>query len=196
MFALNFFVPVAILAFAGHAIAYDCESFTVSSCDHSSKKYDGPPGLPEEACQDFCEIYDDVKFFRYKSANGSNICECYAEDYRQDCAFVGGNQDTPADKCLSKANIPHDSCDLFLQEDCEYTEAVVFEAAPGSIADASHCQELCELFEISLNCHYWTFQSSQYTPDQSTHCTLYEGFNAGTCTSVLGPEEPHHKDCL
>merc|ERR1711996_103687 len=164
MFALNFFVPVAILAFAGHAIAFDCESFTVSSCDHSSKKYDGPAGLPEEACQDF--------------------------------AFVGGNQDTPADKCLSKKDIPHDSCDLFSQEDCEYTEAVVFEAAPGSIADASHCQELCELFEISLNCHYWTFQSSQYTPDQSTHCTLYEGFNAGTCTSVLGPEEPHHKDCL
>ena len=60
------------------------------------------------------------------------------------------------------------------------------------------CREIlnfCKDFEESLNCQYWTFQGSQSTPDQSTHCTLYEGFNTGTCTSILGPREPHHDMC-
>ena len=97
---------------------------------------------------------------------------------------------------MSKSGIPQDSCDLFLNEDCEYTETVVYDADPGSIADASHCQELCQLFEASLNCHYWTFQGSQWTSDHSTHCTLYDGMNMGSCQAREGPEEPHHNKCL
>ena len=75
------------------ALAYDCESFTVSSCDHSTKKHGDLIGIPEETCQDYCKNLDDVTFFRFETLkNGTKVCQCFTSDYRQECAFVGGNQ--------------------------------------------------------------------------------------------------------
>ena len=80
----------SFLYFLRQAVADDyCESFTVSTCDHSSKKHDGPLGLDETTCQNFCLVYDDTKFYRYQRPG--KTCECFSEDYRQDCALVGGN---------------------------------------------------------------------------------------------------------
>ena len=71
----------------------DCELFTVSMCDHSSKKYDGPPGLDERTCQVFCESMPAAKFYRYQKAGSdeTSTCGCFSHDYRQDCGIVGGN---------------------------------------------------------------------------------------------------------
>ena len=71
----------------------DCERFTVAFCDHSSKKHDGPDGIDEEACQDFCASLDDVRIYRYQQSlsDTPSRCQCYGKDYRRTCYFIAGD---------------------------------------------------------------------------------------------------------
>ena len=99
--------------------------------------------------------------------------------------------------CIQKKGIT-DTCDLFINQDCNYDLAEVsLEAEPGTIADASHCQELCGIFIDSLGCKYWVFKDENHTIDKSTHCTLYKtaGSIIDSCNAVHGPKSPFHDEC-
>ena len=104
-------------------------------------------------------------------------------------------QTTPATKCLTKTGVDKDSCDNYGHEDCVYADDnIFFEPTAGSIVDASHCQELCQVFDPQ--CQYWVFTSNQFSTDGASHCLLYYSFNVGSCAAVNGPQAPHRTDCV
>ena len=72
------------------------------------------------------------------------------------------------------------TCDRFMEEDCVYTADVTFHPEIGSIADYSHCQELCITLEP---CQYWVYKADTFD------CILYNDFRA-SCASVSGPMAP------
>ena len=90
-------------------------------------------------------------------------------------------QKNPIDTCLE---LDLNTCDRFLEEDCEYYGDGLVN--PSSIADARHCQELCEEFE-SVGCQYWTFEDNQ--------CFLLSS-SKRNCTTLGGPKFPDINDCI
>ena len=103
-------------------------------------------------------------------------------------------QDVDLDVCIKEQR--EDDCDLFLKEDCAYDESnLVFEADPGSIVDAPHCQDLCELFAASLQCNYWVYEDAEFSADNGSHCSLYKAVDLDTCKTVLGPKSVPVADC-
>ena len=85
------------------------------------------------------------------------------------------------DACLE---VDLNTCDRFLEENCEYYGDVLLE--PSSIANAKHCQELCEKFE-DVGCQYWIYQ-------QNTCFLLTSG--ARKCTTIGGPKSPEINECI
>merc|ERR1712062_322309 len=141
------------------------------------------------------------EFYQYeKKKNGIDDipnCVLHKEDYRQNCIVYGADMNTPLATCIQKLNI-QDTCDEFLHQDCDYSlaEASLI-AEPGTIADASHCQELCSIFIDSLGCKYWVFEDEAPTADHASHCTLYktsEGIMT-SCNVIHGPKSPYHDEC-
>ena len=92
-------------------------------------------------------------------------------------------QDNPLDTCLE---VDLNTCDRFIDEDCEYYGDVLLKTPTGSIADARHCQELCEKF-ASAGCEYWTFQQDS--------CSLLTS-GERSCTTLGGPKTPEINECI
>ena len=90
-------------------------------------------------------------------------------------------QKNAIDTCLE---IDLNTCDRFLEEDCEYYGDVLVNS--DSIADARHCQELCEEFE-SAGCEYWVWQENE--------CFLLSS-SKRNCTTVGGPKFPDINECI
>ena len=82
-----------------------------------------------------------------------------------------------------------------MQEDCLYNEKKVYEANPGTVLDAAHCQEICVNLGDAFGAKYWVFEAGLYSTDGQSHCTLYEEFNPGACTVIQGPETPNLDEC-
>ena len=96
---------------------------------------------------------------------------------------------------MTKTNVVEDSCDNYGHEDCVFAEDdIFFDTTPGSIVDASHCQQLCQVFDP--DCQYWVFTSNQASTDGSSHCILYESFSLGSCEAVNGPQYPLRGECV
>ena len=90
-------------------------------------------------------------------------------------------QKNSIDRCLEVAL---DTCDRFLEEDCEYFGDVIIKS--NNIADPKHCQELCEEFE-SVGCLYWKFEKNE--------CYLLAD-SKRNCSSLGGPKSPNINECV
>ena len=76
--------------------------------------------------------------------------------------------------------------------DCDYQfrdDQLIEEANRGSIVDAYHCQEYCEVF-AAAGCDYWVFESSETAPLKMSTCKLYSyNFDASVCPVHHGPSD-------
>ena len=102
------------------------------------------------------------------------------------------------DQCLLKQFDSDEDCDQWAHQNCDYNGNVVLRTTPGSIADASHCQQMCEVF-YDVGCRYWVFEAYQIHPeDHSTRCVLYDSASF-ICKGLLGPQNskitPYHQKC-
>ena len=80
------------------------------------------------------------------------------------------------------------TCDRFLEEDCQYQGEIIL--IQDNIADAKHCQQLCQQFEV-VGCHYWVFQEN----GEGKHdCSLLASDDR-SCAMIGGPKYPNIKDC-
>ena len=73
-----------------------------------------------------------------------------------------------------------------MEENCEYYGDAMMQFPAGEIADANHCQELCEEF-VSMGCKYWTFEINV--------CTLLTS-GERKCNSLGGAKYPAIEDCI
>merc|ERR1711962_1140880 len=134
----------------------DCDGFSASKCTPSPDVVlDGPFPFPtENDCQDACRDVADCEFYSYNGTVVNPECYYYTADYRQDCSVYAGTRDAALDVCIRMVGFNH-KCDEFLLNDCDYSGGIlVEEARRGSIVDAYHCQDYCDLFE-SQGCDYW-----------------------------------------
>ena len=78
------------------------------------------------------------------------------------------------------------TCDRIIEEDCEYSGSIILEPPIGSVADANHCQELCEEFSV-MGCKYWSFKVNE--------CILLSSADRN-CNGVGGPKYPPIDECI
>merc|ERR1711944_4184 len=199
LFCVVITISIGFLAL-GNAQSAQCDSFTVGGCIPNPDTPTGVPiaGVDERACQAYCNTTLGCLFYTYeKEHQGSTYCTLFTEDYRQNCGLYGANMDTDLTTCIQKQGITN-TCDEFINQDCDYSSAgIALEAEPGTIADPSHCQELCGIFMDSLGCRYWVFQDENHTDDHSTRCTLYKSADniVDSCNAYHGPKSPFHSEC-
>jgi len=180
----------------------DCDTLTAGACTPYNGTETAFPisGIEEGDCQEYCKTTDGCKFYQFKKydeTSSMTLCTLYTADYRQNCGIYAADADTDLTTCIQKKGITN-TCDYFINHDCNYSfEDVALEAAPGTIADEYHCQELCNIFKDSLGCQYWVFSYGEYNEDNSTHCTLLKAFTTviESCNAVHGPDHPMHNEC-
>ena len=80
------------------------------------------------------------------------------------------------------------TCDMIMEEDCEYIGELVYTSPPGSIRTKDKCEDLCMDFEF-LNCNYWSFVKSSST------CYLYTSQDRN-CQAIGGPQRPNITECM
>ena len=202
-----------------------CEFFSAAKCLPIKETLidDVFNGLDEFDCQEYCQLLHKCEYYRFvRDVAPGTRCTLFTEDYRRRCAVYGGNQvsiilyyihwykrvlfrlytyigfislqDTELSDCIQKDNLDN-TCDLFLQENCQYSGNEVFRAEPGSVIDAFECQEFCKLFESGSTCRYWKFEVAETSPNNGTSCILYDSWDPKSCTSIHGPYEPYHYKC-
>merc|ERR1711971_735239 len=139
-------------------------------------------GISADLCQDICQQKTNCVVFQHSAEN----CTLLTEDYRQDCGTSGGPTRNPFDNCLG---IELNTCDRFLEEECVYNGEVIL--SEEDIADAKHCQELCELFE-DFGCEYWVYKEN---PEKNHHDCLLLHSDDRECTMTGGPKRPNFIEC-
>ena len=80
-----------------------------------------------------------------------------------------------------------ETCDMFMEEDCEYLGLIVYESPSGSVTSKDYCQDLCSTFEYS-GCKYWSYVKNE------KKCFLYDSKDR-ICQSIGGPLHPSITDC-
>jgi len=199
---INLFVALS----AGFLISInaepDCDTFTAGGCTPINGTEVGfpVPGIDEVDCQLYCQDTEGCRFYQFKKYDETSkmtLCSLYSADYRQNCGYYAADADTDLTTCIQKQGIT-DSCDDFINHDCNYSfEEVALEAAPGTIGDEYHCQDLCNIFKDSLGCKYWVFSDHYHNDDDSTHCTLLKTYTnvIESCNAIHGPDKPMHSEC-
>jgi len=187
---------------ANSQLIRDCDGFAAQKCTPDEGTDLGAHNLNDEgACQRGCK--DDAKCTTYTwnpSLDGPDRCKWYTENYRQNCAVYAGNRETKLDVCIAEAFAFRDECDKYMLIDCEYQNIdakLIEEANRGSIVDAYHCQEYCEVF-VDSGCDYWVFESSETAPLKMSTCKLYSyTFDANKCPVHHGPSDapPYSESC-
>ena len=81
------------------------------------------------------------------------------------------------------------TCDRFLEEDCHYQGELILNT--DDIADAKHCQILCQLITEPSRCNYWVFQENE---EGKNDCSLLASGDR-SCTMIGGPRDPNLKEC-
>jgi len=179
---------------SSNAIGRDCEGFSAGKCSPDDTTIvDGPyPFEDEETCQDACGERAECMDYSWEPGV-TNKCMLYTADYRQRCSIYAGTRDAKLDVCIRKSIAFNHECDEFLLHDCDYSGGILIEeAARGSIVDAYHCQDYCEIFE-GLGCNYWVFESDQTAPLKASTCKLYTlQFSSKMCNIHHGPEVPYY----
>jgi len=175
----------------------DCDGFSAAKCVPDEGTDLGTNILAtEDACQDGCEEDAVCRDYTFDpSAPDGEKCTYYKDTYRQHCSLYAGNREAKLDTCIRAVSFNND-CDKFLLQDCEYNFAKpIEEAARGSIVDAYHCQEYCEIFG-DAGCTFWVFESSETAPLGMTKCSLYNyNFNRSECPIHHGPgDAPHYNE--
>merc|ERR1711963_551374 len=159
---------LSLFIFAGLVLYVNATSGPLRDCD----------GFSASKCTPNKEIVLDGPFPFPTESDCQDACRDVA-----DCEFYSYNG--------TKVN---PECYEFLLNDCDYSGGIlVEEARRGSIVDAYHCQDYCDLFE-SQGCDYWVFESADTAP-LGTTCKLYTfNFSPSICTAHHGPSEPHYED--
>jgi len=178
-----------------YAFERDCDGFAAQKCTPDMDKYLGTRNAADEdACQGACKTEDDCLYYTWNSnEEGEERCKLYSENYRQNCAVYAGSMETQLDICIKQTQLFRSDCDRFMMIDCEYEftdDQIVEEANRGSIVDAYHCQEYCEIF-VDSGCNYWVFEDSETAPLKMSTCKLYNyDFKINKCKVHHGPDDP------
>jgi len=161
----------------------DCDDVTVGECKVDPFDVITTTDIFTDVgdCQFYCSALTNCELFRF---NGTE-CTLLTRDYRKDCQVVAGPYDKKIDKCFEIDT--EGTCDLFLQEDCEYTGALILEPPVGTIADPQECEELCFQFNL-IGCNYWVFDNT------AKKCVL-RGANTKICSIWAGPRSPTFDEC-
>lgn len=165
-----------------HAVN-DCEDVTVGGCTVDPFDVIQTVDIFTDVrdCQFYCNALTNCALFRF---NGTE-CTLLTKDYRKDCQVVAGPFDKQIDKCFEIDD--KQTCDLFLQENCDYTGTVILEPPIGTIADPKECEQLCFQFN-AIGCTYWVF-------DQTLKKCSLRGANSKACSTWAGPKSPTFDEC-
>ena len=79
-----------------------------------------------------------------------------------------------------------ETCDRIIEENCEYSGEVIYEAPPGSIRTPEYCQALCAEF---ARCVDWSYIGG------SKICYLYDS-DERMCQGLGGPQQPSITECM
>jgi len=176
----------------------DCDGFAVQKCTPDPDTFIDTQNLNnEDACQDACKELAECNFYTWNpNAEGAERCKLYEDNYRQNCAIYSGSRETKLDVCIKQTELFRSDCDQFVMIDCDYeftADDVVEEANRGSIVDAYHCQEYCEIF-VDSGCNYWVFEDSDTAPLKMSTCKLYNyDFDINKCKVHHGPGDQDAK---
>jgi len=172
----------------------DCEGFSASKCEPDENTFLGAQPLEnEDKCQEGCDLNDDCRDYTWNpELDGEDVCKWYKDNYRQHCSVYAGSKDAKLDVCIKTSSPFSDDCDKFLLIDCDYQFSdaqLIEEANRGSIVDAYHCQEYCEVF-AGVGCDYWVFESSYTAPLKMSTCKLYSyKLDIDRCPAHHGPSD-------
>jgi len=159
----------------------ECKDVTVGDCELQKEQIILRTLISDASlCQFFCNTLTDCSVFQFNESNSN--CTLLKEDYRQECKSSGGPMDKPITSCLE---VDLYTCDRIMEENCEFSGDVILELPIGSIADANHCQELCEEFSV-MGCNHWSFDINK--------CTLLSS-GERNCTIIGGPKSPSMEEC-
>ena len=122
-------------------------------------------------------MIEGCQYFTYNSVSGT--CDLYHYRYLESCQVIGGPVVPAMDECLENAN--DDSCDSFIEEDCQYTSTLVTDKT--SVANPHACQQLLAVLGDVLGASYWVYDSTIH------HCFLYSS-QARNCDAISGPKTP------
>ena len=81
-----------------------------------------------------------------------------------------------------------ETCDMIMEENCEYLGELVYNSPSGSVRTKDDCQDLCLGFEF-LDCKYWSYLKSNST------CYLYNS-QERKCQAIGGPQLPSIEECM
>jgi len=188
MNAFNFLIFAALFVFSQFLSCQangDCDDVTVGECFVDPFDVIQTVEIFDDVrdCQFYCNALTNCELFRF---NGTE-CTLLTKDYRKDCQVVAGPFDKKIDKCFEIDN--KQTCDLFLEENCQYEGKVVLEPPIGTIADPKECEELCLQFSTSIGCSYWVYSQTD------KKCSL-RGDNTKGCSTWAGPRNPSFDECV
>jgi len=179
---------------ANSQLIRDCDGFAAAKCTPDPDSELGThPLTTEDDCQAGCLLDAACMDYTWNpNVDGADKCKWYVDNYRQNCAVYAGSRDTKLDVCIKEAFPFNNDCDRYMLIDCEYNfrdDQLIEEANRGSIVDAYHCQEYCEVF-AAAGCDYWVFESSETAPLKMSTCKLYSyNFDASVCSVHHGPSD-------
>jgi len=164
-----------------------CQDVTFDECNlEEGRPTDTLFTVDSIMCQDICQSFTNCNFFRFNrtATQPDNNCQFFEANYRDSCNIVAAPIDRDVNECLSNTD---NTCDKMIEETCQYSGNVIYDATPGTITDAADCGDLCIDFE-QLECRYWKFDKNNET------CTLYDSDDR-SCNILSGPEEPSIESC-
>ena len=121
--------------------------------------------------------------FRYNRAGA--VCELYHYWYVASCQLIGGTASPPIDECLDIGEVDPNSCDGFLQENCEYSDLILEE---DSVTDRHSCQDFLIGLGPLTGAKYFVYDSDNHK------CKLYSSIEYN-CSTALGPSHPDIEEC-
>lgn len=172
--------------FGEQGLPSECSLFTYGKCQPSQDELVDTYPLPESEgainiCQEICQIVEACKYFTYD--RNEELCFLYHYRYLDSCDLIGGLAEPSLDTCEQEFE---DSCDSFVNENCEYEGELVLEKA--DITDAHACQQLLNTIGFVYAADYFVYDSV------TRFCSFYSG-TLMTCYGVNGPDYPDLDTC-
>ena len=170
------------------ALSSQCQDFWVSECQLALDEVILQVPLPstdtEDAiriCQDHCNAQIGCKYWQWSGPE--TTCTLLTSSYISGCHNISSTASPELPTCLSQDS---GTCDDFVDEDCEMSGQVLFEA--HTLTDAFACQEFLQLLGPVYEAEVFFFS------DLEGVCYLLDSADRA-CVSMSGPAEPSVEKC-
>merc|ERR1712126_679839 len=162
-----------------------CEDVTFGECDRPDKIVLSKTSQTVQLCNADCYVRDNCTYYRYN--NLTKECTLMSAEYRGSYCYIWA---APMDKnrgdCMKHGQNNSQTCDLHLEEDCEYNGELLRRYLRGQIDSPEACQQSC--IGLAPKCKYWIF-------NWKGHECILKRDGRKRCTVWGGPKQPSFDHC-